>query len=126
MEREPNTIRRGDWLDRVAITLSGLCLIHCAGSALLVAFLATGGGALFGHGVHEVGLALALAIGVVALGTGFCRHGAAAPAIIGAVGLLLMAAARTVPHGPGEMVLTMAGVSILAFGHMLNRRAVLA
>lgn len=118
--------RNGAWLDRVAIALSGLCLVHCAGSALFVALLATSGGAMFGHGVHEVGLALALALGVVALGTGLCRHGAVLPAAIGAVGLGLMALALAVPHGAAEMAVTMAGVTILAFAHLLNRRAVAA
>lgn len=114
------------WLDRMAIALSGLCLVHCVGSALLVAVLATTGGAFFGHGVHEVGLALALAIGVVALGTGLCRHGAVLPLMVGALGLSLMAFALMLPHGRPEMISTMIGVSILAFGHYLNRRAALA
>lgn len=111
------------WLDRAAIVLSGLCLVHCAGSAALIGLLATTGGALFGHGVHEVGLALALALGAVALGTGLCRHGALLPLLIGAVGLALMALALTVPHGPLELLLNMLGVAILALGHYLNRRA---
>lgn len=111
------------WLDRAAIALSGLCLVHCLGSAILVAAIASGGGALLGHGVHEVGLALALALGAAALGTGLGRHGDVAPVLVGGAGLLSMALALVLPHGLGEMLCTMAGVSILAFGHHLNRRA---
>lgn len=117
---------KGFWLDRAAILLSGLCLVHCAGSAALVALIASTGGAMFGHGVHEVGLALALAIGAVALGTGLCRHGALLPALVGAVGLVLMGVALMLPHGTPEMIATMIGVSVLAFGHHLNRKASLA
>ena len=124
MDRKRNTST--DWLDKAAITLSGLCLVHCASSAILIALLATTGGAVFGHGVHEVGLALALAIGAVALGTGICRHGAMLPLLIGGVGLVLMAVALTVPHGPIELLLNILGVSVLALGHHLNRRASLA
>lgn len=111
-----------DWLDRAAIALSGLCLVHCAGSAVLIALMATTGGAMFGHGVHEVGLALALALGIVALGTGLCRHGALAPLLIGSAGLILMAISLTVPHGPLELLLNVIGVSVLATAHLLNRR----
>jgi len=68
-------------------------------------------------------LGLALAIGVVALGTGLCRHGALLPALVGAVGLSLMGVALMLPHGTPEMIATMIGVSILAFGHHLNRKA---
>ncbi len=111
------------WLDRAAITLSGLCLIHCLGTALFVAVLTTTGGVFFGHGVHEVGLAVAVAIGVVALGGGIGRHGAVGPMLVGGVGLALMAVALALPHGLPEVAFTMSGVSILAVGHLLNRRA---
>jgi hypothetical protein len=42
-------------LDKSAMTLSGLCLLHCvAGSLLLTVFAVSG--AWLGHGVHIIGL----------------------------------------------------------------------
>src|SRR3546814_9208978 len=50
---------RGGALDRLAIGLSGLCLVHCLASAVLVAVLASAAGLLVSPVIHEVGLVLA-------------------------------------------------------------------
>lgn len=109
-------------LDRVAIGLSGLCVAHCVTSAVLFAMLATAGG-LFSHEIHAVGLMIAIALGVIALGVGIVRHGYMMPSAVGALGLGVMAGALALPHNGGEMVYTLVGVGILALGHDLNRRA---
>ena len=110
-------------LDRVAITLSGLCLVHCLATALLLGTLSTVGGMLGSPFIHEIGLMLALGLGVVALGNGIVRHGRFLPPSIGGLGIGVMAAALTLPHGGFEMVATMLGVALLATGHFLNRLA---
>jgi hypothetical protein len=118
------SIRNGT-LDRLGIALSGLCLVHCIASAVLVAVLASAGGALLDHRIHAVGLVLAILLGLVALGRGIAEHGFMMPAAIGGLGLGVMCGALTLPHDSGEVLYTLAGVAILALGHDLNRRAVI-
>jgi hypothetical protein len=112
-------------MDRLAIGLSGLCLVHCLASAVLFAMLASAGGILLHPVIHEVGLVIAIALGVIALGRGIFEHGFMMPSAIGGLGLGVMAGALTLPHDGSEMLYTIAGVAILALGHDLNRRAVI-
>ena len=100
--------------------LSGLCVVHCIGTALLVGLLASAGGILGSPIIHEVGLTIAMMIGAVALGRGVMNHGLMLPAAVGAVGLGVMAAALTLPESAHEPIYTVLGVSILALGHRLN------
>jgi hypothetical protein len=107
-------------LDRIAMGLSGLCLVHCLGTAILLGVLASAGGFLGSPLVHEVGLTLAMLIGSVALGRGILEHGFMLPSAIGALGLGVMAGALSLPEGEHEAIYTVAGVMILALGHRLN------
>ncbi len=107
-------------LDRMAIGLSGLCLVHCLATTALLAAVATAGGALGAEWIHEVGLVLAMIMGSVALGRGIFEHGYLLPSAVGGLGLGVMAGALTLPHGPSEAIYTMMGVVILALGHRLN------
>ena len=107
-------------LDRMGIALSGLCLVHCLGTTIFLAMLATAGGAIGAEWVHEVGIVLAMIMGAVALGRGIFEHGYMLPSAVGGLGLGVMAGAVTLPHGPSEAIYTMMGVVILALGHRLN------
>ncbi|GAA3890709.1 hypothetical protein GCM10022276_07260 [Sphingomonas limnosediminicola] len=107
-------------LDRIAMGLSGLCLVHCVATAVLIGFLASAGG-FFGQPIiHEVGLSLAMMIGAFALGRGILEHGFVMPSAIGALGLGVMAGALSLPHDGREPIYTVVGVMILALGHRLN------
>ena len=111
-------------MDNWAIGLSGLCAVHCVASAVLVALASAAGGLLLNPLFHEVGLAIAIALGALALGRGIFDHGYMAPAVTGSLGLGMMAGALSLPHGDGgETLWTIIGVAILALGHHLNRRA---
>lgn len=112
-------------IDRVAIGLSGLCLVHCLASTILLAVLASAGGLLLHPAVHEIGLLFAIALGMIALGRGIAEHGFMMPAAVGGLGLGVMAGALSLPHDGGEVMYTILGVAILALGHDLNRRAVI-
>jgi len=114
----------GGLLDRVAIGLSGLCLVHCLATTIIIALLASAGGILGSPWVHEVGLTLAISVGALALGHGIFEHGFMMPSAVGGLGLGVMGGALSLPHGPTEAGYTMVGVFILAIGHDLNRRAV--
>lgn len=108
--------------DRLAIGLSSLCLAHCVASTVLLA-LASAAGSLLHPAIHEIGLALAIVFGIVALGRGIWKHGYMMPAAVGGFGLGMMAGALSLPHGGQEVMWTIIGVAVLALGHDLNRRA---
>ncbi len=110
-------------LDRMAIGLSGLCLVHCVATTVILALVASAGGILGSHWIHEVGLTLAMVMGMIALGKGIIEHGYAMPSAVGGLGLGVMAGALTMPHDGTEAVWTMVGVAILALGHRLNHIA---
>lgn len=107
-------------LDRLAIGLSGLCLIHCILSAAALAVLASVGGILGADWIHEVGLGLAMALGALALGRGAYVHRDPVPLGVGLTGLVVMGFALTLPHDGSEALVTMGGVALLALGHRLN------
>lgn len=111
-----------DLFDRLAIGLSALCLVHCAASVIFVALVASAGGALLHPAIHEVGLGLAILLAAFGLGRGYLDHRKPVPALLGIIGITLMATALTVPHGPIEAFYTMAGVVFVATAHFLNRR----
>lgn len=116
-------IIRSERLDRIAIGLSGLCVIHCLATAAIVALVASAGAFLLHPAIHEFGLAIAVGLGALALGRGLMTHRRVLPAAIGALGLGVMAGALAMPHGGGEALCTVIGVALVAFGHDLNRRA---
>jgi hypothetical protein len=107
-------------LDRIAMGLSGLCLVHCVGTAIVLSVLASAGGFLGRPIIHEVGLSLAMIIGAFALGRGMREHGFVLPSVVGALGLAVMAGALSLPEGGHEPLYTVVGVMILALGHRLN------
>jgi len=82
--------------------LSGLCLVHCVATAVLLGLVASAGGLLGSPLIHEVGLSLAMIFGSIALVRGIFEHGFIMPSAIGGLGL---------------------GVMIVALGHRLNAMA---
>lgn len=110
------------FLDRLAIGLSGLCIVHCLATSVLLALMSAAGGVLGSPVFHELGLALAILLGAVALGRGALAHGRLLPTAIGSLGIGVMAGALALPHGAGETLFTIAGVALLATAHLLNHR----
>jgi hypothetical protein len=111
-----------DRLDRMGMVLSCLCAVHCVASIAVVAALGIGGSLLLDPAIHRVGLALAMLVAGVAIGLGALRHGRRAPFVTAMTGLSFMGGALAVPHGTEEAVLTIIGVSLVAFAHLLNVR----
>ncbi len=107
-------------LDRMAIGLSGLCLVHCLATTVFLALVSAAGGLLGSDWVHEVGLGLAMVMGAISLGRGIYEHGYSMPSAVGGLGLGVMAGALTLPHNGSEALYTIVGVAILALGHRLN------
>jgi O-antigen/teichoic acid export membrane protein len=118
--------RSSQGLDRLAIFLSGLCLLHCL--AIPVALLAA---PLLGRwldhtetSVHWALLAGAIPLSAVALWRGYRRHHRNYILVLGAVGLFLMLVAVTHLFGPdAEIVFTVVGVSLLLLAHVRNLMA---
>jgi len=107
-------------LDRMAIGLSGLCLVHCLATTILLALVSATGSLLGANWIHELGLALAMVMGAISLGRGILEHGYSMPSAVGGLGLGVMAGALTLPHDGTEALYTVVGVAILALGHRLN------
>lgn len=110
-------------IDRIAIGVSGFCLVHCIASVVLVAALAAGGSFLLDPLFHEVGMTIAFVLGVLGLGRGMVTHGYMLPSAIGGLGLGVMAGSLALGHDNGGTLYSILGVMILALGHDLNRRA---
>ena len=111
---------RSGAIDRLGIALSGLCLVHCLATAVFLSLLASAGGMLLNPLVHEIGLSLAIGLGLIAIGRGIFEHGFMMPSAVGGLGLGVMAGALSLPHDGTEAAYTVAGVLILALGHRLN------
>ncbi|MES2291158.1 MAG: MerC domain-containing protein [Pseudomonadota bacterium] len=109
-------------LDRLAIGLSAMCVVHCVLSVVLVALLSSAT-FLTDPVIHRAGLAGAVLLAAVALRQGYVSHRARRPAIVGLAGLSLMTFALFVPHGWAEVAATVTGVSILAAAHLMNARS---
>jgi hypothetical protein len=107
-------------LDRMANGLSGLCVVHCLATTVLLALVASAGSMLGANWIHEVGLGLAMVMGAISLGRGITEHGYSMPSAVGGLGLGVMAGALTLPHDGTEALYTVVGVGILALGHRLN------
>ena len=107
-------------LDRIAMGLSGLCMVHCLATAVLLGLLSAAGGFLGAPIIHEVGLSFAMVLGAIALGRGILNHGFLMPSAIGALGLGVMAGALTLHETGNEPIYTVIGVAILALGHRLK------
>ena len=120
MSDQPISIRR--YLDRTGIIISGLCVVHCLATILVVSALGIGGQFLFSPEIHRIGLALALIVAAVAIGWGALKHRRAAPFVMAMTGLTFMGGALAVPHGMQEAVLTIIGVALVSIGHILNLR----
>lgn len=112
-------------LDRTAVFLSGLCLLHCLAIpiALLLGPLVSEWLIDSETRVHWILLGLALPISMVALWRGYQRHHNAVTLLLGISGLLLMFIGVAHLFGESwEITLTVVGVSALLVAHIRNMR----
>ncbi len=116
-------LRRGrasGLFDQFAITLSGLCLVHCVVSGLLLAMLAASGSALMSPVIHEAGLVVAIILGAASLGPGLLRANDRLPGAIGLVGIAIMATGLAFHSTDLEILCTIVGVALVALAHGLS------
>jgi hypothetical protein len=112
-------------LDRTAVALSGLCLLHCLALPFIVGFLPFAGQVGNNH-FHLQMLLVVVPVSVIALALGFRRHGEVAVLWGGAVGLVLLFAGATVAHDQlgllADRMVTIGAALTLAVVHFYNSR----
>jgi len=113
-------------LDRTAILLSGLCVVHCLALPVLIVAAPFLGQFADGH-LHAQMLVVVLPLSTGALALGFRQHRNAQIIIAGVAGMLLLALGATVMHNQfgiaADRAFTMTGAVILALSHWFNSRA---
>ncbi|HLU06950.1 MAG TPA: MerC domain-containing protein [Woeseiaceae bacterium] len=114
-------------LDRVAVILSGLCLLHCLALPFLLVSLPAISAFSEGH-LHAQMLILAIPVSVIALTFGFRRHGSRYIVAFGVLGMLLLVIGGTVAHTyyglVADRAFSISGALVLAVTHYFNSRRI--
>ena len=121
-----NYINTG-FADKAAISLSGLCLVHCLALPLLVAFYPVAFVlALSEEFFHWAMVMIAIPISTTSLFVGCQKHEKRQGLLLGGIALLLLTAPFAAPHEAineqMEVVVTVLGALLLATAHIMNFR----
>jgi len=120
-----NSSRRKALLDKVAVLLSGLCLLHCLLLPFAIAVLPFLGQFGDDH-FHRELLLFVVPVSVIALTAGYRRHGHIEVMFFGGLGLAILVIGGTIVHDTyGDAVdrlMTVTGSLILAGTHYRNYR----
>ncbi len=120
-----SALKPGRILDRTAVALSGLCLLHCLALPVVIVLLPFANELGDGHW-HAQMLIVVVPVSVVAFALGFRHHRSGQVMAVGALGLLLLVIGGTVVHThygiAADRAFTMAGSLILAIAHFHNNR----
>ncbi|MEG8017490.1 MerC domain-containing protein [Sphingomonas sp. LR55] len=113
-----------DWLDRLAVTGSAACMIHCLALPLLLAAAPSLSAIIaIPESFHRWVLLFAAPVAVVALLGGNVRHKVPLPLCLGLIGLALMTiGAFVLREGAAEIAITVAGSVLVATAHIMNQR----
>ena len=121
-----NYINTG-FADKAAISLSGLCLVHCLALPLLVAFYPVAFVlALSEEFFHWAMVMIAIPISTTSLFVGCQKHEKRQGLLLGGIALLLLTAPFAALHEAineqMEVVVTVLGALLLATAHIMNFR----
>jgi len=120
-----NSSGSSEVLDRVAVTLSGLCLVHCLALPLVIAVLPFLGQFSDDH-FHVQMLIMVIPVSTIALGLGYRRHRHLGVVIAGIAALVVVTLGGTVAHQHygllADRLLTIIGSLALAITHYRNFR----
>ena len=115
----------GGVLDHVAITLSGLCLVHCLLLPVIIVALPLLAQFNETH-FHAQMLIVAVPVSLLAFALAYRRHGNKAIIAWGIAGIAIMFVGGTVAHASygilADNLLTIAGAIILVTSHYFNNR----
>lgn len=118
-------VKTSNLLDKTAVTLSGLCLVHCLALPIVIAALPFLGEISEGH-LHAQMLLLVIPVSVFAFIRGFRLHRNRHILVFGALGLGLLTVGGTYAHShyglAADRTLTIAGSLVLAVTHFYNSR----
>ena len=123
------------FFDRIAITLSCVCVIHCIALPIIASFIPLFAATLHhGYALHQFWfhyfiLIFILPFSILAIILGYRRHRQILPAIIAAAGLSILVftsifagtliSNHIIPY-EGETWLTISGGIVHAIGHIMN------
>ena len=116
-------------IDNLGITISSVCAIHCL--LLPAIFLIAPYSFLASHEFHEALIYFILPCAFIAFVLGCRKHGDMKVAILGSIGIILLASAvilQETLHGDQHsdslmsVLITVMGSVILIFSHMRNRK----
>ena len=121
-----STSKTTEILDRTAIVLSALCVVHCLALPLLIIVAPFLGQFFDGH-FHAQLLVVVLPLSTGALALGYRRHRNPHILFAGILGMLLLTIGGTVMHSQfgivADRIFTIAGALVLATSHWFNGRA---
>ena len=109
--------------DKLAISLSAACVIHCLFAPTLIIFAYSFlSFSVESELIHYIILMLALPISALALVLGYRNHKVLSFLMIGITGLSLMLLAVLLGEGTSEKVLTVIGSCTVAYAHYKNHK----
>ena len=113
------------WADRMAISASSLCAIHCLALPVILSVFPAVGGVFFGEEAFHVWLIWAVVpLSVLSLLLGCTRHKSTIVIYCGLAGVSILIVSALLGHEIlgeiSERVSTVAGSVIIAFAHMKN------
>lgn len=118
-------VKSSSVLDKTAVVLSGLCLVHCLALPVVLALLPFLNELVSDH-LHAQMLLLVVPVSVFAFAVGFRRHHSRYVMGAGALGLAVLIVGGTVAHSryglAADRTLTIAGSLLLAVAHFYNSR----
>ena len=109
--------------DKLAISLSAACVIHCLFAPTLIIFAYSFlSFSVESELIHYIILMLALPISALALVLGYRNHKVLSFLMIGIAGLSLMLIAVLLGEATSEKVLTIVGSCTVAYAHYKNHK----
>ena len=109
--------------DKLAISLSAACVIHCLFAPTLIIFAYSFlSFSVESELIHYIILMLALPISALALVLGYRNHKVLSFLMIGIAGLSLMLIAVLLGEATSERVLTIVGSCTVAYAHYKNHK----
>jgi len=113
------------YLDRIAISLSAICIVHCLAVPLVIAVLPL---AVLGLGgdshFHAVMLWLVVPISTAGLLMGYREHRRYGIVVAGLIGMAVVSAAAILGHVQWplsvEVIVSLVGSALLAWAHWTN------
>lgn len=108
-------------LDKVGMTASTLCAIHCAAVPFVISMLPLWGLGFLAEEWMEISMiVLSLAIGSWSLGLSWIKHKKVAALLTFGGGFFLIASGHWFGHGSSEHFLLPIGGLTIAFAHYIN------